>query len=58
MNEQLKKQWLEYLTDRVNSFDYSEVDGFFEDYSSNGNDVSESDIEDLLNIPKVVAFKP
>lgn len=32
MNEYLKQRFLEYLSEMINDFDFSDVDGFMDDY--------------------------
>ena len=50
MDDKIKKAYLEYLTNRVNDMDYSEIDCFCED-----NELSEDDIQAIQSLPlKVV----
>jgi hypothetical protein len=51
MKEELKEQFLEYLTVIVNDFDYTDMDCFFEE-------CTDKEVEELMDIPlKVVEDK-
>lgn len=43
MTEDLKKKYLDFLSEKLNNFDYFDVDSFMED-----NKVSDKDAEKLL----------
>jgi hypothetical protein len=45
MKENLKREYLEFIQDRVNNFDYSDIDGFCED-----NELLEDEVEELLSL--------
>jgi hypothetical protein len=49
ISKQLKADYLDFLTDKLNNMDYSEVDSFFEEH-----DLSEFEIEELLRLPLFV----
>jgi hypothetical protein len=49
MNNQLKSDFLNYLTDVVNDFEYGDIDGFIEDY-----ELSEEDIDECFKLVRNV----